>query len=77
MSGLRVIEFSAFVAAPSAGLALAQLGADVIRVDPRGGNIDIDRLPLNAEGPQPVLGQPEPRQALGGAGRAQRRRAAR
>jgi 2-methylfumaryl-CoA isomerase len=50
LSGLRVVEFSAFVAAPSAGLALAQLGAEVIRVDPRGGNIDIDRLPLNAEG---------------------------
>jgi len=50
LQGLRVIEFSAFVAAPSAGLALAQLGADVIRVDPPGGNIDIDRAPLNAEG---------------------------
>ncbi len=50
LSGLRVIEFSAFVAAPSAGLALAQLGADVIRVDPRGGNIDLKRLPLNADG---------------------------
>lgn len=50
LSGLRIIEFSAFVAAPSAGLALAQLGADVIRVDPRGGNIDVKRLPLNAEG---------------------------
>jgi 2-methylfumaryl-CoA isomerase len=50
LSGLRVIEFSAFVAAPSAGLALAQLGADVIRVDPPGGNIDIDRAPLNADG---------------------------
>jgi 2-methylfumaryl-CoA isomerase len=50
LHGLRVVEFSAFVAAPSAGLALAQLGAEVIRIDPRGGNIDIDRLPLNAEG---------------------------
>jgi len=50
LSGLRVIEFSAFVAAPSAGLALAQLGADVIRVDPRGGNVDLKRLPLNADG---------------------------
>lgn len=50
LAGLRVIEFSAFVAAPSAGLALAQLGADVIRVDPRGGNIDIDRAPRNAAG---------------------------
>ena len=50
LSGLRIIEFSAFVAAPSAGLTLAQLGADVIRVDPPGGNIDIDRAPRNAEG---------------------------
>ena len=50
LHGLRVIEFSAFVAAPSAGLALAQLGAEVIRVDPLGGNIDTHRAPLNAEG---------------------------
>jgi 2-methylfumaryl-CoA isomerase len=50
LDGLRIIEFSAFVAAPSAGLALAQLGADVIRVDPPGGNIDANRLPVNASG---------------------------
>ena len=50
LHGLRVVEFSAFVAAPSAGLALAQLGAEVIRIDPLGGNIDVKRLPLNAEG---------------------------
>lgn len=50
LHGLRVIEFSAFVAAPSAGLALAQLGAEVIRIDPPGGNIDIDRAPRNADG---------------------------
>ena len=50
LQGLRIIEFSAFIAAPSAGLALAQLGAEVIRVDPPGGNIDIDRAPRNAEG---------------------------
>jgi 2-methylfumaryl-CoA isomerase len=50
LHGLRIVEFSAFVAAPSAGLALAQLGADVIRVDPPGGNIDVRRAPLNAAG---------------------------
>ena len=50
LSGLRVVEFSAFVAAPSCGLALAQMGADVIRVDPPGGNIDYGRWPLNAQG---------------------------
>jgi 2-methylfumaryl-CoA isomerase len=46
LAGLRIVEFSAFVAAPSAGLALAQLGADVVRVDPPGGNIDHGRAPL-------------------------------
>lgn len=50
LHGLRIVEFSAFVAAPSAGLALAQLGAEVIRVDPLGGNIDIARAPRNAAG---------------------------
>jgi 2-methylfumaryl-CoA isomerase len=50
LSGLRIVEFTAFVAAPLSGLTLSQLGADVIRVDPPGGNIDISRWPLNAEG---------------------------
>ncbi len=50
LDGLRVVEFSAFVAAPLAGLTLAQLGAQVLRVDPIGGNIDRRRHPLNAEG---------------------------
>jgi 2-methylfumaryl-CoA isomerase len=50
LSGLRVVEFSAFVAAPLSGLTLAQMGADVVRVDPLGGNIDANRWPLNAEG---------------------------
>jgi len=50
LDGLRIIELSAFVAAPSCGLALAQLGADVIRIDPPGGNMDIGRLPLAASG---------------------------
>jgi 2-methylfumaryl-CoA isomerase len=43
LSDLRIIEFSAFVAALDAGLALTQLGACVIRVDPRDGDIDINR----------------------------------
>lgn len=42
---LRVIESSAFVAAPLAGLTLAQYGADVIRVDMIGGGLDYARLP--------------------------------
>src|SRR3954464_2234644 len=42
---LRVIESSAFIAAPLAGLTLAQYGADVIRVDMIGGGLDYGRLP--------------------------------
>ena len=33
LKGMRVVEGSAFVAAPSGGMTLAQLGADVIRFD--------------------------------------------
>jgi 2-methylfumaryl-CoA isomerase len=47
LSGLRIVELSAFVAAPLGGATLAALGADVIRVDPPGGGIDIDRWPLH------------------------------
>ncbi len=45
LAGLRVVEFSAFVAAPLGGMTLAQLGAEVIRIDPPGGNIDYHRMP--------------------------------
>src|SRR5437016_2526224 len=47
---MRVIEGSAFVAAPSGGMTLAQLGADVIRFDQIGGGIDYGRWPLSASG---------------------------
>jgi 2-methylfumaryl-CoA isomerase len=50
LDGLRVIEGSAFVAAPSGGMTLSQLGADVIRFDPIGGGIDHTRWPLTAAG---------------------------
>ncbi len=45
LAPLRVIESSAFIAAPLAGLTLAQFGADVIRVDLIGGGIDYARMP--------------------------------
>ena len=50
LSGLRVVEGSAFVAAPSGGMHLAQLGAEVIRFDQIGGGIDYDRWPLTKDG---------------------------
>jgi len=50
LSGLRVIEGSAFIAAPSAGMTLAQLGAEVIRFDPLGGGLDYRRWPVTEQG---------------------------
>lgn len=50
LSGLRVVEGSAFVAAPLGGMTLAQLGADVIRFDQIGGGLDRDRWPLAENG---------------------------
>ena len=50
LAGLRIVEGSAFVAAPSGGMALAQLGADVIRFDTIGGGIDHKRWPLTQDG---------------------------
>jgi 2-methylfumaryl-CoA isomerase len=49
LSGLPVIEASSFVASPTAGLYLAQFGADVIRVDQIGGGPDFRRWPVTAE----------------------------
>lgn len=50
LSGLRLVEAASFVAAPSAALHLAQLGAEVIRIDPIGGGPDRGRWPLASTG---------------------------
>jgi 2-methylfumaryl-CoA isomerase len=50
LDGLTVLEVSSFVAAPLGGLTLAQLGADVIRIDPVGGAADQGRWPLAPSG---------------------------
>jgi 2-methylfumaryl-CoA isomerase len=50
LAGLRVIEVSSFVAAPLGGMTLAQLGAEVIRIDPPGGAPDTTRWPLAPNG---------------------------
>lgn len=47
LRGLRVIEVSAFVAAPLAGATLASLGADVLRIEQLGGGMDARRWPLH------------------------------
>ncbi|PZX15100.1 2-methylfumaryl-CoA isomerase [Palleronia aestuarii] len=50
LAGLELVELSAFIAAPLAGLSLAQMGADVIRIDQSGGGLDATRWPLSREG---------------------------
>src|SRR5258708_1599596 len=46
LAGLRVIQLPAWVGAPLGGATLAAMGAEVIRLDPPGGGIDIGRWPL-------------------------------
>jgi 2-methylfumaryl-CoA isomerase len=50
LNGLRIVEGSAFIAAPMAGMTLAQLGADVIRFDDLKGGLDSDRWPVTNDG---------------------------
>ncbi|QZT64164.1 CoA transferase [Mycolicibacterium austroafricanum] len=50
LAGVRVVEISSFVAVPLAGMTLAQLGAEVLRVDPVGGAADYKRWPLTESG---------------------------
>ena len=46
LEGLRVVEGTAFVAAPLAGMTLAQMGAEVIRFDRIRGGLDYHRWPV-------------------------------
>jgi 2-methylfumaryl-CoA isomerase len=50
LKGLRVVEGSAFVAVPLAGMTLAQMGADVIRLDRLQGGLDARRWPVTEAG---------------------------
>ena len=46
LAGLRVVEAASFIAAPSCALHMAQMGAEVIRIDQAGGGPDFNRWPL-------------------------------
>src|SRR3954447_26718540 len=50
LADLRIVEISAFVAAPLGGMTIAQMGAEVIRIDPIGGGIDFNRWPVTQDG---------------------------
>src|SRR5437868_5359979 len=50
LEGMRVVEAAAFVAAPLGGMTLAQMGAEVIRIDALGGGLDYRRWPVTQDG---------------------------
>lgn len=50
LAGMRIVEAAAFVAAPLGGMTLAQMGADVIRIDALGGGLDYRRWPVTGDG---------------------------
>ena len=50
LQGMRVVEGSAFVAVPLAGMTLAQMGAEVIRFDRIEGGMDAARWPVAPNG---------------------------
>lgn len=49
LQGMRVVEGTSFVAAPLAGMTLAQMGADVIRFDRLQGGLDHYRWPVTED----------------------------
>ena len=55
LQGIRVLDFSNFIAGPYCGMLLAAMGAEVIRVEPPGGGMDRDIGPYapNGEGMWP------------------------
>ena len=50
LRGMQVVECASYVAGPTGGLTLAQLGAEVVRIDPLGGGHDHRRWPLAPNG---------------------------
>ena len=67
LKGMRIIEASAFIAAPMCGTTLAQLGAEVIRFDPILGGLDYSRWPITKNGDsRDVPLSPQALELLGG-----------
>lgn len=50
LAGIRVIDFGRFIAGPYCGMLLADMGADVVRVDRRQGSEDRYTAPITASG---------------------------
>jgi crotonobetainyl-CoA:carnitine CoA-transferase CaiB-like acyl-CoA transferase len=59
LAGLRIIDITEVVMGPSATQMLADLGADVIKVEPPGRHA-ARHWPRRARGRRPAVPQPEP-----------------
>jgi succinate--hydroxymethylglutarate CoA-transferase len=57
LSGIRVLEFGQIAAGPFCGMLLADLGADVVKVEKPDGGDDMRRWPPMTEGPDPSAGR--------------------
>ncbi|HYZ48697.1 MAG TPA: CoA transferase [Sphingomonas sp.] len=50
LSDMRIVECGAFIAGPFSTMSLAELGAEVVRIDPLKGGMDYRRWPVTASG---------------------------
>ena len=57
LSGIRVLEFGQIAAGPFCAMLLADLGADVVKVEKPDGGDDMRRWPPMTEGPDASAGR--------------------
>jgi len=68
LAGIRVLEFCHAIMGPSAGLILADLGADVIKIEPTAGDTTRRLVGFAAGVVQILAGGPGRRRGPGGRG---------